>query len=457
MKQMNVFTEVEDTGQGVVSTTWVCTEKVKGGSLVCKARLVARGFEENSSNLTKKSPTCTKDSFRLALSIITSKHWKIHAIDIKSPFLQGMPLSREVFLKPPKEAGTNKLWKLNQAVYGLCDAGRHWYDRVKRELLNLDVKVSILDKAVFVYYKGNICEGILIVHVDDFLFGGTAAFHKNVIAKLYDLFLIGQTESIGMKYLGIDVVQNNSALSMSMDEYIEGIAPVSINSSSCTDKHKLLSDSENREFRHLIGQINWCATQVRLDICFVNCQLSNASKPTLNDMLIANKPVKHLRSTSLSVVFSPLQGDQMTIAVFSDASFGNLPSGGSQGAYAIFIVDKCGTANILSWQSRKVRRVCNSTLSAECLAAVDAVKAGVLLKRLISDMLCWGDVDMRIITDNKSLVQAVNSVTPVEDKRLRIEIAMLQESLQNKEFSNIFLVPSKHNLANALTKQGASC
>ena len=71
-KQMNVFTEVEDTGQDVVSTTWVCTEKVKGGSLVCKARVVARGFEENSSDLTKKSPTCTKDSFRLALSIIAS-------------------------------------------------------------------------------------------------------------------------------------------------------------------------------------------------------------------------------------------------------------------------------------------------------------------------------------------------------------------------------------------------
>ena len=108
-KQMKVFTEVEDTGQSVVSTTWVCTEKLKGGSLVCKARLVARGFEENSSNLTKKSPTCTKDSFRLALSIITSKHWKIHAIDIKSAFLQGMPLSREVYLKPPKEANSTKL------------------------------------------------------------------------------------------------------------------------------------------------------------------------------------------------------------------------------------------------------------------------------------------------------------------------------------------------------------
>ena len=143
--------------------------------------------------------------------------------------------------------------------------------------------------------------------------------------------------------------------------------------------------------------------------------------------------------------------------MFSDASFGNLPSGGSQGAYVVFICDKSGNANVVSWQSRQVRRVCNSTLSAECLAAVDAVKAGVLLKHLICELLCLDTVDMRLITDNKSLVQAVNSVTPVEDKRLRIEIAMLQESLARKEFSGVYLVPSKNNVANALTKQGASC
>ena len=51
----------------------------------------------------------------------------------------------------------------------------------------------------------------------------------------------------------------------------------------------------------------------------------------------------------------------------------------------------------------------------------------------------------------------MNSVTPVEDKRLRIEMPMLQESMARKELSNIYLVPSKNNVANALTKQGASC
>lgn len=456
-KEMRVYSEVDHCNQDLISTTWVCTEKMKGGSLVCKARLVARGFEEDSSQLSKKSPTCTKDSFRLALSIIASKGWSLQTIDIKSAFLQGEPLSRDVFLHPPKEANTNKIWKLNQAVYGLCDAGRHWYERVKNELLKLDVKMSQLDKSVFYHQVNQECVGIIIVHVDDFLFGGTDYFLTNVISKLHRLFVVGLVESCGMKYLGIDVKQKESTIYMSMDEYIETVMPVAIAPNRSSEKESVLSLHEKQEFKRLSGQINWCASQVRVDVGFSNCQLSNAVNPTVHDLISANKATRQLKSFPLTIAFSPLDCRKLTLCMFSDASFGNLPSGGSQGAYVIFIVDQSGKANVLSWQSRKVRRVCNSTLSAECLAAVDCLKAGILLKHLINELLCCDISDSRLIVDNKSLVQAVNSVTPIEDKRLRIEMAILQESLARKEFSNISLVPSKNNVANALTKQGASC
>ena len=184
-KQMNVFEEIdrESCDESLISTRWVCTEKIKGGRLVCKARLVARGFEEDQTQLTKNSPTCTKDSFRLLLSVLSSKSWKIHSLDIKSAFLQGKPLNRTVYLKPPKEANTSKAWKLKQAVYGLSDAGRHWYDRVKIEFLKLGLTVSKLDKAVFIYIKDGVCQGIIIAHVDDFLFGGSLIFHSEIVLK----------------------------------------------------------------------------------------------------------------------------------------------------------------------------------------------------------------------------------------------------------------------------------
>ena len=44
-------------------------------------------------------------------------------MDIKAAFLQGKPVERKVYLKPPKETRTTKIWKLNTTVYGLCEAG----------------------------------------------------------------------------------------------------------------------------------------------------------------------------------------------------------------------------------------------------------------------------------------------------------------------------------------------
>ena len=118
-RQMDTYTEEDYNGQPLISSRWICTEKIKGGQLVCKARLVLRGFEEDSSSLQKNSPTCTKDSFRLLLCMLAHRNWELHTIDIKSAFLQGKPISRCVYVKPPKEANTNKIWKLKKSYFWL--------------------------------------------------------------------------------------------------------------------------------------------------------------------------------------------------------------------------------------------------------------------------------------------------------------------------------------------------
>ena len=55
----NVYEEVEDRGQKVVSVRWVISQKFKDNKLDYKARLVVRGFEEdNLSSIHKDFPTC---------------------------------------------------------------------------------------------------------------------------------------------------------------------------------------------------------------------------------------------------------------------------------------------------------------------------------------------------------------------------------------------------------------
>lgn len=92
-------------GKNVFSTRWVCTLKETLTGPVPKARLVARGFKElQVSDLQKDSPTCATESLRLLLPVIWQKQRKLNLMDIKSAFLQGMSLSREVYARPPPEA-----------------------------------------------------------------------------------------------------------------------------------------------------------------------------------------------------------------------------------------------------------------------------------------------------------------------------------------------------------------
>ena len=110
-----------------------------------KARLVARGFEENVETRAN-SPTACKESLRLFLAITSTMAWEAKTIDIK-------PIKREVILKLPKEAGAvGKLWKLKKCVYGLSDASRNWYFSVCKELLLHGGHQSSVDPGMFFWH-----------------------------------------------------------------------------------------------------------------------------------------------------------------------------------------------------------------------------------------------------------------------------------------------------------------
>ena len=57
---------------------------------------------------------------------------------IKSAFLHGKEIGRDVYIKPPSESKTPKsfIWKLKHGLYGLKDGTRQFYDRL------FSVKVS---------------------------------------------------------------------------------------------------------------------------------------------------------------------------------------------------------------------------------------------------------------------------------------------------------------------------
>ena len=204
-RKNEVYEEVDDIGQEVLSMRWVVTEKVKNEKLCTKARLVVRGFEEETEDLRKYSPTCSKEGIRIAFSLAASKQWPINAIDVQAAYLQGYKIDREVYVRPPPEYFEGKLWRLKKTVYGLCDAARAWYLRVKNELLNLSAKPCSLDSSLFYWYKDGVLHGIICVYVDDFLWAGTSCFEKCVIAKIHELFMVGHSATESFKYVGLNI------------------------------------------------------------------------------------------------------------------------------------------------------------------------------------------------------------------------------------------------------------
>ena len=92
------------------------------------------------------------------------------------------------------------------------------------------------------------------------------------------------------------------------------------------------------------------------------------------------------------------------------------------------------------------------------MSVSEAVDGAVYANTMFSEINYGGAkrLPIEIVTDNKSLCDALHSDKSVTDKRLRIEIGSLKEMLQTKDIVKVHWVETKYQLADALTKMGAS-
>jgi hypothetical protein len=190
----NVYMEVDKGLQKALSCRWIVTKKTKEGKEICKARLVVRGFEEEPCEFRTDAPTCSTETIKICVSVICCKGWKCRSLDIKTAYLQGDPVERTVFVKPPKEAMTNGVWKLRKAAYGLKDAARVWYLNLIKHVEQLGGKRTLVDNTLFYWKKGGKLEGIMCSHVDDLFYGETDEFVEVTIGELRKRLKVGTEE-----------------------------------------------------------------------------------------------------------------------------------------------------------------------------------------------------------------------------------------------------------------------
>ena len=121
-------------------------------------------------------------------------------------------------------------------------------------------------------------------------------------------------------------------------------------------------------------------------------------------------------------------------------------------------MDKTGHCCPIVWNAHKIKRVVRSFLAAEMLSQEEGLEASVYFMQMLEDILGIKSKPIQTETydDNKSVIEAILSTRMVEDKRLRVDVAAVQELLKLHHIIRIQWVPGHLQLANVMTKQGAS-
>ena len=455
LKEFDTYEIVDDVGQDRITTTWVLTEK---GDEV-RARLTARGFQEEEE-FPKDSPTLQKHSMRMILLLAVSLSWIIETTDVKSAFLQGSRLERIVHVEPPKEAKiADKIWKLLKCLYGLKDASRQWYLKVKGKLQELGFKKSSHDAALFYLVKDGSLQGFIGLHVDDFLHAGNTFFNSEIMPQILSLFKVGKAEVGEFVYTGFRMKQTAECIILDQKDYVKGIDVPNLDAKRLLRKEDEMTQDELTILRKLTGILNWAVRATTPEFSFDLIEQSTHFKGgKVKDLAHAQKTLAKLLQANASIKISAIKDlANAQIWLYCDAAFRNLnDKTDSCGGYIVLIVDtKTGLCAPIDWKSNKIKRKVNSTLGAETLTLVWGLDAAIGIRKQLKELSNGKfDLPIKAITDNRSARIAVYSESEVTERELRADIAMVKEKIEQGMVTEIKWIRGKHMIADVLTKKG---
>nr|GEX26508.1 retrovirus-related Pol polyprotein from transposon TNT 1-94 [Tanacetum cinerariifolium] len=160
----------------VITLKWIYKVKLDklGGILKKKAPLVACGYrqEERIDFEESFAPIARLEAIRIFLAYAAHKNMVVYHMDVKTAFLNGN-LREEVYFSQPDgfvdQDNPNHVYKLKNALYGLKQVPRTWYDMLSSFLISQDFSKGSVDPTLFIRRNGN--DLLLVqIYVDDIIF-----------------------------------------------------------------------------------------------------------------------------------------------------------------------------------------------------------------------------------------------------------------------------------------------
>ena len=160
---------------------WVLTWKKDEiqGTTKAKARCVILGFlDPMYEHRQVAAPTMAKTTRQMFLGLAAAHGFAVAKGDVSGAFLQGRSYEGEAYVIPTAEIcqamniEAQSVTRLKRACYGLVDAPLEWFLTVRDFLVSLGFRQCVCDPCSFALYEGKQLIGLIIGHVDDFLFAG---------------------------------------------------------------------------------------------------------------------------------------------------------------------------------------------------------------------------------------------------------------------------------------------
>ncbi|GJY26329.1 ribonuclease H-like domain-containing protein [Tanacetum coccineum] len=162
-------------GVNMIHSMWLFKHKFHADETLSryKARLVANGstqqfgvdFDETFSLVVKL------DTIHTVLSLVVSRQWPIHQLDVKNAFFNGDLFETVYMHQPPGFVDSrypHHVCLLQRSLYGLKQAPRAWFQLFAGYVTRADFYHSRCDSSLFIYRKGSQV-AYLLIYVDDII------------------------------------------------------------------------------------------------------------------------------------------------------------------------------------------------------------------------------------------------------------------------------------------------
>jgi Reverse transcriptase (RNA-dependent DNA polymerase) len=450
-----VSADMVSVNANIISTRWVISKQMNDdGAWRSKARLVARGYKDKEKDrVSSDSPVTSSAAQRLVLALLAEKQRIPNSWDFTTAFLQGNSLTRDVFVVPPIDfVGSHVVWRLKKPIYSIVSAPKSWFDRLIEVCRASGLATATTDQGLLIMTSGEQVVGVLALHVDDAIGGGTEEFH-GVMEMIGETLAVGSHETSNFQYKGLRVStvfkkeQTVFEINVEGDDFLASCRTMDVPLGEDTD---LLPPQSMTDYRSVVGTIDYASSEFRPNLAWETSSMSRQFvTPTILDAKRAKAALQYAQNNRVILKY---RRNVENLTMFHDGSLNNLDDEKSQGGRIACLTNKTGhlVASWIFWESRTIKHVCRSSSVSEVRSAVEGYDATIWLLALWKE-ISGQDIDALLVTDSESLQQkAVSTALPTE-KRLRIDMALLRQGLRRGEYGLVW-ADSSSNLANPLTK-----